>query len=116
MLNKREIGTKKEKIAVKFLVDNGYEILEQNFYASDGEIDIIAKDKDYLVFVEVKYRFNNKYGLGYESVTKKKQMTINKVAKYYMFKNNISFDSKVRFDVVSIDGNNIQIIKNAFMI
>lgn len=116
MLNKRQIGTNKEKIAAKFLVDNGYKILEHNFYTNIGEIDIIAKDKDYLVFIEVKYRFNNKYGLGYEAVTKKKQKTIYKVAEFYMYKNKISFDSKVRFDVVSIDGTNIQILKNAFIV
>ena len=116
MLNKRQIGTNKEKIAAEYLRVNGYEILEQNFYANNGKIDIIAKDNDFLVFIEVKYRYNDKYGLGYEALIKKKQMTIYKVAQYYMYKNKISFDSKVRFDVVSIDGNKVQILKNAFMI
>lgn len=116
MLNKRQIGTNKEKIAAEYLKNNGYEILEHNFYASNGEIDIIARENDYLVFIEVKYRFNDKYGLGYEAVTKKKQMTIYKVAQFYMYKNKISFDSKVRFDVVSIDGKDVQILKNAFII
>ena len=116
MLNQRQIGTNKEKIAAEYLRVNGYEILEQNFYANNGKIDIIAKDNDFLVFIEVKYRYNDKYGLGYEALIKKKQMTIYKVAQYYMYKNKISFDSKVRFDVVSIDGNKVQILKNAFMI
>ena len=114
MLNKRKIGSNNESIAIEYLKQNGYKILDKNFFTSIGEIDIIAKNDDYYVFIEVKYRKSSKYGLGYEAVNKKKQNTIMKVAEFYMYKNKIPFDSKVRFDVVSIDNDSINIFKNAF--
>ena len=54
--NTREIGAKGEKAAAKFLKKNGYRIVKKNFYSAHGEIDIIAENKEYLVFVEVKSR------------------------------------------------------------
>ena len=58
MVNKRKVGTDYEKQAAEYLKKKGLKILEQNFYCRMGEIDIIAKDREYLVFVEVKYRRN----------------------------------------------------------
>lgn len=113
-MNKREIGTKYEAFACEYLKKNGYEIVERNFRSKKGEIDIIAKDNEYLCFIEVKYR--DAFGLtkGYEAVNKKKQDIIFGVAKYYIYKNNLKDDIACRFDVISIDGDNVTLYKNAF--
>ena len=71
--NKRQIGTEKEKLAGAYLEQNGYEIIEYNFRCKQGEIDIVAKDGEYLVFCEVKYRSNIKKGTPFEAVDYKKQ-------------------------------------------
>ncbi len=114
------IGSIGEDIATKFLKKNKYKIIENNFKCKLGEIDIIAKDGDYLVFVEVKTRKSTKYGMPSEAVNYYKQQKIIQVAKYYLM--NKSLDANVRFDVIEIIIENkhkpttkwIRIIKNAF--
>lgn len=112
-LNKRNVGTVYEKIAGDYLVSQGYEILEYNFRSRTGEIDIIAKHGEYLVFLEVKYRKNVSSGYPLEAISLQKQKAISKCALYYMKKNKF-VDVPVRFDVVGILGNSIQVIQNAF--
>ena len=68
----KDIGNLGEDLAVKFLLEKGYELLERNFFKPFGEIDIIAKDKDYVVFIEVKARKNVKFGFPREFVNKNK--------------------------------------------
>lgn len=78
-------GKRGEDIAVKFLADKGFEILETNYYASRyGEIDIIAKYKDTLVFVEVKARTTNDYGHPLESITPVKLQKMHKSISFYI--------------------------------
>lgn len=113
MQNKRKIGFDYEKIAGKYLEEHGYKILEYNFYSRHGEIDIIAKHEGYLVFVEVKYRENDSKGDPLEAVSLLKQRTISKCALYYMKKNGI-YDVPVRFDVVGVLKDKIQVVQNAF--
>ena len=112
--NNREIGAKAEKIACWFLKQQGYEILEQNFYTRVGEIDIIARDEHTLVFVEVKYRKDDKKGYPAQAVDIRKQAKIRKSAMYYLKKNQLSFEQPIRFDVVEILGKKIRVIKHAF--
>ena len=122
--NKRATGTLYEKKAGKYLENCGYEILEYNYRCPFGEIDIIARDGEYLVFCEVKYRSNLKKGSPLEAVTPKKQRTISKCALYYITGKGI-YDIPCRFDVAAITGdgeqrnNNgktekIELIQNAF--
>ena len=113
MQNKRTIGSNYEKIAGEYLEKQGYQILEYNFYSRGGEIDIIAKHNGYYVFVEVKYRENEKSGHPFEAVSVSKQRTISKCAFYYLQKNQLH-DVPVRFDVVGILGDEIQVVQNAF--
>ena len=113
-MNKRKLGKKYEELASKYLIAKNYKIIETNFFSRFGEIDIIAKDVDYLVFVEVKFRNSRDYGYGYESVNKLKQNHIIKTAKFYMYMKKINLNSKVRFDVLSFDRENITLFKNAF--
>lgn len=115
MSNKREVGSRFEIVAKNFLVNMGYSIICMNFFAKFGEIDIIAKDDKYLCFIEVKYRDKDGLIKGFMAVDKKKQRHIYMTAKYYLYKNKINEnDTLCRFDIVSIDGNDITLIKNAF--
>lgn len=109
-MNKRKVGFEGESKAIEYLKEKGYIVLETNFYSRYGEIDIIAKDKESIVFIEVKYRKNNEYGMGMESISLKKVKALSKTAKFYLK----SEDIDCRFDVISIDNNNISHIINAF--
>ena len=112
--NKRQIGSTYEKITGEYLKEQGYEIVTYNFSCKTGEIDIIAKDGCYLVFVEVKYRKDKRQGDPLEAISLRKQRSISKCALYYMKRNRIS-DVPVRFDVVGILDNQIRLVKDAFL-
>ena len=113
-INSRKIGSEKEQQAKQYLEQQGYQILEQNFYARGGEIDLIGKEDGYLVFIEVKYRTSSKAGHPLEVVTSSKQNKVIRTAQYYMYKNHISEETPCRFDVVAILENEITVIKDAF--
>jgi len=114
MYNKRSVGSKFEQIAIQYLIERGYVLIEHNFQCRTGEIDIIAKEKEYLVFVEVKYRRNVTMGLPQEAIDIRKMRKITRTAQYYMLMNNIPLDTPCRFDVVVILNQEISLIKNAF--
>lgn len=114
MESRRAVGKQKEALAEKFLQEQGYQVLEKNFYSHFGEIDIIARDGGCLVFVEVKYRRTASGGYPSEAVNTGKQKRIYRTAEYYLYKKGITADTPCRFDVVSIQGNEITLIKNAF--
>ncbi len=113
----QEFGKKSESVAVRYLKKNGYKILMQNYRTKLGEIDIIAKDKDTIVFVEVKARRSSYYGNPKWGVTLKKQKKISMVALCYL-KSIKQSRTKARFDVVAVnaggDKPKIELIKNAF--
>jgi putative endonuclease len=118
MQNKQQkFGEKGESLAAWYLKKNGYKIIEQNYRTQLGEIDIIAKEKKTLVFVEVKARRSTRFGNPKWAVTPKKQRKISMVALYYLKTTNQT-SAKARFDVVSITSNQdqpqIEIVKNAF--
>ena len=118
MQNKRQqFGKESESIAARYLKKNGYKILEQNYRNKLGEIDIIAKDKKTLVFIEVKARKSDLFGNPKWAITPKKQRKISMVALYYL-KATKQINTKARFDVVSISSAQakprVEIIKNAF--
>ncbi len=111
----KDIGRDYEQMAAAYLKKCGYKIIERNYFVPDiGEIDIIAKDKFFLVFVEVKFRSSKDYGAPGQFVNKSKQLKITKTALCYIKKNNIR--PNIRFDVVSICANRLEHIKNAFCI
>ncbi len=118
MLNKQQIfGKISESIAEKHLRKKGYKILERNYSTNIGEIDIIAKHKKTIVFIEVKARKSDRFGAAKYAVTLKKQKKISMVALSYLKKTE-NINSRARFDVVAINesrgGSSIEIIKNAF--
>lgn len=112
--NKRKIGREKEELAEEYLREQGYEILDMNFYGRFGEIDIIARDGETLVFAEVKYRKSERFGNSLEAVDTRKQKKICQTALYYLARHHISDSVPCRFDVIGITGEEITHIKNAF--
>lgn len=90
-----------EDLACKYLQNNGYNIIERNFEARQGEIDIIAIDKKELVFIEVKTRTNTNYGKPIEAVNNNKQKHIIKTVEYYLYSRKLE-NQFVRIDVIEI--------------
>jgi putative endonuclease len=113
-MNKRQTGTAYEEMAALWLETKGMKVIEQNFRCRQGEIDLIARDGRYLVFVEVKYRSVDASGYPSEAVNFRKQKRIIDASKYYCYKQRISENQPCRYDVVSILGEEITHIKNAF--
>lgn len=113
-LNKRKVGSNKERLAADYLEMQGMLIVERNFRNRQGEIDIIARHGEYLVFVEVKYRSSQYRGYALEAVDYRKQRQICKVADYYRFLHKLGTGTMIRYDVVAIQGEEIVWIPNAF--
>lgn len=105
------LGKTGEDVAVEYLIQNNYKIIERNFYCKTGEIDIIALNKEYIVFVEVKTRSSVNYGLPSEAVTKSKLDHLYKTARYYLYSRNLQNEC-VRFDVVEVYFKNSKYIVN----
>lgn len=113
-MNKRQVGTDKEEMAAAYLEERGMKIVERNFRNRQGEIDIIGYHEGYLVFVEVKYRSSGNKGSALGAVTYQKQRQICKVADYYRYLHKLGMNTMIRYDVVAIQGEDVQWIKNAF--
>lgn len=114
MEHSREVGKRYEEMAADYLKDQGYQILDRNYHVRQGEIDIIAKDEKYLVFIEVKYRKTTKQGNPAEAVNFRKQRMISGTALFYLNQKQYSSDTPVRFDVITILGNKLTHIRDAF--
>lgn len=113
-INKRQVGSEAEIKASGYLREHGYRIVRTNYYCKAGEIDIIAYDGEYLCFIEVKYRKGLADGYPEEAVDENKRRRITKSAIFYMNMCGLTDATPCRFDVVSILGNEVKLIKNAF--
>jgi len=100
-ISKRKIGERGEKIAVKYLKKKGFKILHTNYQEGHCEVDIIARDNDYYVFVEVKSCYTDEFGDPAEWVTNKKIKHLTKAAKLFILKNKLE-EYPFRFDVVTL--------------
>lgn len=113
-MESRKNGKIGEYVAEKFLASRGYEILERNYKKKVGEIDLIAKYEDYIIFIEVKLRSGTTHGLPIEYVTKKKQEKIIRTAHIYLQER----EKNVRFDVIAIlkedNKYHVEHVQNAF--
>lgn len=105
--SEKELGNFGENVAAMYLEKNGYEIIERNFRCRLGEVDIIARKDNRIVFFEVKTRTTDQYGTPSESVTKEKKSKIRKVAALYMMWEKIT-NYQVSFDVVELYLNHIE--------
>ena len=111
------IGQQAEQLAKQHLENQGFILLEKNFYSRMGEIDLIMRDADTTVFVEVRYRKSGSHGLPLETITQTKQRKIKLTAQSYLAKHSLE-NIACRFDTVGLSGNitspAIEWIKNAF--
>lgn len=117
-MNKYKKGTYGENLACEFLKSKGYKILERNFRIRGGEIDIVAKDEDTLVYIEVKTRSQQLFGTPEEAVNWRKLKFLERAAKFYRTnKKNQALPNLERIDVVSVDISDdeplFKLIKNA---
>ena len=101
MSQNQTIGKLGEELATQYLKKIGVKIIERNFSCRQGEIDIIGKESEELVFIEVKTRSNLKYGNPADAVGYRKQQHLKQAIKYYLYKNNI-INVPVRIDVIEI--------------
>ncbi len=101
MYIRHELGKNGEEAATEYLEKQGYEIIQRNFECRQGEIDIIAKDNEEYVFIEVKTRQTTKYGKPCEAVNERKQKHIWNATKYYLYLHKIE-NKPVRFDVIEV--------------
>ncbi|MDH5407145.1 MAG: YraN family protein [Gammaproteobacteria bacterium] len=114
----RKTGDEVETLACQYLQQQGLKTLNRNFHCPRGELDVIMEDGDTIVFVEVRYRSNPRFGSSAESVTKSKQDKLITSAMYYLQQNPTHRDRPSRFDVVAVSLQNnkpdIDWIKSAF--
>ena len=112
----KKIGQLGEDIAARYLEKQGYIILERNFRLRSGEVDIIARDGDSLVFLEIKTRCSTRFGTPFEAVDPRKQQQIAKVALAYLA--GLEEELPVRFDVAAVlfdkKTARVELMKNAF--
>jgi putative endonuclease len=111
----RTNGNKAEDAAARYLEKHGYSILCRNYRARTSEIDIIARDGAVLVFVEVKSRSYSDFGSPWQAVNSRKQDKIRKAALDYIIRSKLA-DCPARFDVISIVGETVEHIRDAFEI
>ena len=105
MVTTSEQGQYTESLACEYLKNKGFKLIEKNFTCRLGEIDLIMKDNNSFVFVEVRYRRNNNFGSGVESVTASKQKKLIKTASLYLQQHDKLNKYASRFDIISITGN-----------
>jgi putative endonuclease len=114
---RQHFGQRGEDLAARHLKKKGYKIIQRNYRTRTGEVDIIAKHKGCLVFIEVKTRLSRRYGHPKFAVTAAKQRKISIVALEYLKKNQ-ALQTRARFDVVTVqpseNGPVIEIVANAF--
>ncbi len=116
----KDIGNMGEDQAVQYLQGLGCQILARNFHSAQGELDIVAKDKDFIVFVEVKNYSYKSFGFPLGAVRQHKKQSLIHAARTYLWKNNIK-NINCRFDVIAIyrsrfGTQKIEHVRNAFFI
>ncbi len=115
-LNTHQKGDRGEELAAQHLLSNGYTVICRKFRSKRGEIDCIARDPDgVIVFIEVKSSRNSSLGNPFYWVTPAKQRTLARVALQYLTEHNLT-GSPCRFDVISIIGDKIDHLRNAFLV
>lgn len=113
-LSRRSVGKLYEDLAASYLIAEGYSVIEQNFATRQGEIDIISMYQGTLVFTEVKFRKNSRYGSALSAVSRAKQEKMVRTALLYMKKTGYPANQNCRFDVIGIDAQgHIEHVKNA---
>ncbi len=110
------LGRQMEERATNYLCSKGVDILERNFHSPFGEIDIVGRTAEYILFVEVRYRKNSRFGYPQETVARHKQIKIRRTALFYIARHQWEWKGSYRFDVIAICGEELEWIQNAFII
>ena len=115
----KHTGDTTELLATQYLSQKGLKIQDKNFHSRQGEVDIIMKEGDTFVFVEVKYRSSANFGGAISAISLKKQQKIKKTAAFYLQQCGLNeYNTPCRFDVIALQGNitnpEITWLKNAF--
>ena len=113
-MDKRLIGEYGEILAARYLRKHGYIIVEGNYHCKFGEIDIVARSEGYLCFIEVKRRKNMASGHPFEAISIHKIKRICKTALVYLRFHQLPNTTPIRFDVISIIGEEVSVLKDAF--
>ena len=111
---KQKKGYTAEKKACAYLESQGLKLIERNFRIKSGEIDLIMREKEYLVFVEVRFRKSEDYETALESITAAKQRKVVRTAIHYLISKDCFEKVDCRFDVVAMNNRETHWIKNAF--
>ena len=114
MRNNRETGSRYEQLAAAYLQKRGYRILEANYRCPRGEVDLIGKKDGVLVFFEVKYRKNSRWGSPLEAVDERKRKRLYRTAEHYIAVHEEAGNAACRFDVIGILETEVIHIENAF--
>lgn len=101
-VRRKKLGSKGEEVACQYLTKHGYRLLSRNYSCGLGEIDIVALDGEYLVFVEVRSKSSAGFGPALESITRRKQFRLRQLAWYYL-KAEGKTGSDCRFDVIAVE-------------
>jgi putative endonuclease len=118
MFKRKDTGSLGEQIASEYLKKKGYRVLETNYRCRGGEIDIVARHQDYLVFIEVRTKTNLNFGSPEESITERKMEHLRLAANYYIQERS-GFSESWRIDVVLVEltegkkPSRIEVIENA---
>ncbi len=115
----KNTGDRWESYACNYLVKHGLVLLNKNFHSRQGEVDLVMRDKNTIVFIEVKYRKTANFGGAIAAISYKKQQKIIKTAAFYLQQHGLKeYNTACRFDVIAIEGpqnqNEITWLKNAF--
>jgi len=113
--SKIQRGASAEVVAARLLAAAGYQIVERNFRCKVGELDIVARDGDVLVFVEVRSRSDDEHGSAVEMIRRTKQRRVARVAAYYLATTAPVFE-QCRFDIVAITAGEPILLKDAFRV
>ena len=106
-------GRKGERIACRFLLKQGFDVLARRYRSRSGELDIIAFEKETLVFVEVKSRSSRKFGEPWEFVDWQKQQIVRRTAEDFIADHDLG-QYAYRFDIISVLGKEVSLFRNAF--
>ena len=114
---RKELGARGELLAEKELKRRGFKILERNYNCRVGEIDLVARERDTTVFVEVKTRTSREFGSGLDAITPRKRHKLVRVAQFYLSANGL-LDTPARIDVVAVDLSGrkpaVELVRGAF--
>lgn len=98
-----QIGYEMENLACHYLEQQGLQLLLRNYRCKMGEIDLIMRDNQLIIFVEVKYRRQTRFGSSLEAIDMQKRAKLVRTAEYYLLRNRINSTCQIRFDAITIE-------------